>query len=146
MTIRVTRRRPYRHKPESTAMPPKRAPNKKNDSAKKEFVWSDDEAELLLSVTHEYKTQHLVNGTCWESVKSKYTDILELMRKELPANEEEASRIFNKEYPHKPEEVTKEILTTKLKAIKKKFREVWISCVFYYIITEVETFIGSRFR
>ena len=39
-------------------MPLKRAPNKKNDSAKKEFVWSDNEAELLLSVTHEYKTNN----------------------------------------------------------------------------------------
>ena len=51
-------------------------------------------------MTHDYKTQHniIVNGTCtcWDSVKSKYADILELMRKELPSSEEEASLIFNK--------------------------------------------------
>ena len=87
--IGVIQRKPRdRHKRYYLAMPPK-----KNNSGKKEFVWSDDEAELLLCVTHEYKTQHLVNGTCWESVKSKYADILELMRKELPSSEEEANRI-----------------------------------------------------
>ena len=76
--IGVIQRKPRdRHKRYYLAMPPK-----KNNSGGK-FVWSDDEAELLLCVTHEYKTQHLVNGTCWESVKSKYADILELMRKEL---------------------------------------------------------------
>lgn len=106
-------------------MPPKRAP--KNNGQKKDFVWSDDEAELLLNVTHDYKIQHLVNGTCWESVKSKYADIMELFRKELPASEEEASRLFNKDYPHKPEEVTKENVLTKLKAVRKKFREVSLS-------------------
>lgn len=72
-------------------MPPNRAPKNKE---KKDFVWSDDEAELLLNVTHDYKIQHLVNGTCWKSVKSKYADILELFRKELPPSEEEASRLI----------------------------------------------------
>lgn len=116
-------------------MPPKCGAPKKNrekNSGKKELVWSDDEAELLLCVTHDYKTQHIANDMCWDSVKSKYADILELMRKELPSSEEEASRIFNKGYPHKPEEVTKEILSTKLKAIKKKFREVIIIKDHYY--------------
>lgn len=89
-------------------------------------MWSDDEAELLLNVTHDYKIQHLVDGTCWKSVKSKYADILELFRKELPPSEEEASW-FNKNYPHKPKVVTKENVLTKLKAVKKKFREVGLS-------------------
>ena len=40
-------------------MPPKRAAASK----KKEFVWTDDEAELLLTVTHDYKIKHLVEGT-----------------------------------------------------------------------------------
>ena len=106
-------------------MPPKRAP--KNSRKKKDFVWSNDEAEILLTVTHDYKIQHLVNGTCWESVKSKYADILKLFRNELPASEEEASQLFNKDYPHKPEEVTKENVLTKLKAVRKKFREVSLS-------------------
>ena len=40
-------------------IPPKRvAANKK-----KQFVWTDDEAQLLLAVTHGYKSKHLVEGT-----------------------------------------------------------------------------------
>ena len=31
---------------------------------KKQFVWKDDEAQLLLAVTHDYKIKHLVEGTC----------------------------------------------------------------------------------
>ena len=75
------------------------------------MIWSDDEVEVLLIFTHDYNVQHLVNGTCWESVKSQYTDILELFKKELPVSEEKASQLF-KDYAHKPEEITKEILTT----------------------------------
>ena len=30
---------------------------------KKQFVWTDDEAQLLLEVTHRYKIEHLVEGT-----------------------------------------------------------------------------------
>ena len=41
---------------------------------KKEFQWSDDEAELLLSVTLDYKVSKAAEGVDWESVKSKYSD------------------------------------------------------------------------
>ena len=64
---------------------------------KKDFVWSDDEAELLLSVTHQYKVAKLAEGVDWESVKSKYNDILELMQNELPSSTEEAAGL-NKDY------------------------------------------------
>ena len=99
-------------------MPPK----KDNSGKKKDFVWSNDEAELLLSVTHKYKIQCLTEGTCWESVKMKYSDKLENY-KELPTNEEE-QRNSVKDYRHTPDEVTKEIVTTKLKAVRTKFRQV----------------------
>ena len=104
-------------------MPPKKTNPKKQEKSRKDFIWTDDEAELLLNVTHDYKVQHLVEGICWESVRTKYTDILALFRKELPENEEQA-RQLTKDYPHKVDEVTKEILTTKLKAVRGKFREV----------------------
>ena len=100
-------------------MPPK----KKQEKGKKEFMWTDDESELLLNVVHEYKVQQLLEGTCWESVKTKYADILQLFCKELPENEEQA-RSLRKDYPHKAVELSKEILTTKLKAVRLKFREV----------------------
>ena len=97
-------------------MPPKK-------KGKKDFVWTDDEAELPLNVTHHYKVQQLAEGMCWESVKTKYTNILALFRKELPADEEQARRL-TKDYPHKPEQINSEVLTTKLKAVRVKFREV----------------------
>ena len=56
---------------------------KKTKERKEEFIWSDDESELLLSITHEYKVKQLLKGTDWESVRSKYSDILALYKKEL---------------------------------------------------------------
>ena len=41
----------------------------------KEFIWTDDEAELLLNVAIEYKMKKAVECVEWESVKSKYSDI-----------------------------------------------------------------------
>ena len=37
--------------------------NRAAASKKKEFVWTDDEAELLLAVTHDCKIKRLVEGT-----------------------------------------------------------------------------------
>ena len=90
---------------------------------KQEFIWSDDECELLLSITHEYKVKQLLKGTDWESVRSKYADILALYKKELldPA---EASQVL-KDYPHTKEEIRKEIVISKLKAIRSQFRKVY---------------------
>ena len=79
--------------------------------------------ELLLTVTHQYKVEQLAEGTSWESVKSKYVDILKLFQSELPATDKEAQELA-KDYRHTKDEITKEILTTKLKAIRHKFRQV----------------------
>ena len=43
---------------------------------------------------------------CWESVKTKHTNILELFSKELSQNAEEAA-CFLKDYPHKLEKLKK---------------------------------------
>ena len=45
---------------------------------------------------------------------------LELYREHYPSSQEESSEI-EKEYPHKKEEITKVILTSKLKNIRLKF-------------------------
>ena len=58
----------------------------------------------------------------WESVKSKYEDILAIMREELPETKEEAKEL-TKEYTHTKEEVTKSILTTKLKNNHLRYRK-----------------------
>ena len=47
-------------------IPPKRVA----DHKKKQFVWTDDEAELLLGVTHDYKAKHLKEGTCTPDLPS----------------------------------------------------------------------------
>ena len=66
----------------------------------------------------------------WESVKTKY-DILILMRHELPETIQEARENWTKDYPHTRKQVTRKILTSKLKAIRIKYREAvaW-SCSF----------------
>ena len=51
-------------------------PKRAAASKKKEFVWTDDEADLLLTVTHEYKIKHLVEGTYWESVSQALSRIV----------------------------------------------------------------------
>ena len=58
-----------------------------------------------------------------ESVKTKYDDILVLMRYELPETIQEARENWTKDYPHTREQVTRKILTSELKAIRIKYRE-----------------------
>ena len=47
---------------------------------KREFIWTKYyyEAKLLLNVTRDYKIQQVIDDMCWESVKRKYVDILEI--------------------------------------------------------------------
>ena len=106
-------------------MPPKKSRKSAPEAAErgKDFKWTDDESELLLTVTEEYRVQQLAEGTSWESVKTKYDDILKLFRDHLPEDEGDTS-VLAKDYPHKRSEITKDILSTKLKAIRIKFRQV----------------------
>ena len=59
----------------------------------KEFLWNDDKVELLLNITNEYKVKKAADGIDWESVKSKYSDILELLKDALPDDEETQKRL-----------------------------------------------------
>lgn len=94
--------------------------SRRSEESKSDFKWTNDEAELLLCVTHNYKVLKLSKNVDWESVKTKYDDILILMEEELPANE---AQEIHKDYPHTKEELTKKILSAKLKAVRRKFRE-----------------------
>ena len=90
----------------------------------KDFKWTDDECELMLSVTRDYKVQKMAVNVDWESVKTKYEDILAMMQAELPVNAPTTrSQITGKDYPHAKSELTKAILTTKLKAVRQKYRK-----------------------
>ena len=105
-------------------MPPKKVAAKhpaKTDAKttdKKDFVWSDDEVELLLNVAIDYKVAQAAESVDWESVKSKYKDILQLYIDALPA----AGTTF-KIYPHKKDEIKLQAITSKLKAVGIKFRQ-----------------------
>lgn len=94
---------------------------KKNDSKPQPFIWTDDEVELLLKITLEYKTSKAAENTDWESCPSKYGDLLDMFNNQYPSPEN-AEKI-GKEYPHKMGDLSKSVLTSKLKMIRKKFRE-----------------------
>jgi len=89
---------------------------------KKDFQWSDDEVELLLNVTYDYKTAKAGERTDWESVKNTYADILDLFEEHLPGSDDERMRV-DKDYPHTKEEVSKQVITSKLKTIRSKYRQ-----------------------
>ena len=84
------------------------------------FVWTDDEVDLLLSVVLEYKVSRTSENIDWETCQSKYSDILELFQAQYPSPENAAQ--LGKEFPRKENELTKLILTSKMKAIRSKFR------------------------
>ena len=48
---------------------------KKNKS--ENFVWSEDEVELLLNIVLEYKTARTAENVDCQTCKTKYTDILD---------------------------------------------------------------------
>ncbi len=84
---------------------------------KKEFVWTDDESELLLNVANEYKVVKAAESVDWESIKSKYEDITERFIAGLPDEP-----VFQRDYPHSKDSITKQIVASKLKSIRLKFR------------------------
>lgn len=94
-------------------------PPKKNG---KEFQWTDEEAELLLNVTYEYKVKKSAESIDWESVRSKYDDIFALMQEYLPNNVEEDGE-NGKDYPHSKQELSKAVVSTKLKNVRLMFRQ-----------------------
>lgn len=87
---------------------------------RKEIVWSDDEAELLLNIVNDYKVAKATDSIDWESVKSKYKDIHELFISALPT---ERTADNTHTFPHNKEELTQSVIASKLKSIRIKFRK-----------------------
>ncbi|KAM6920006.1 uncharacterized protein PEZ65_012060 [Lycodopsis pacificus] len=85
------------------------------------FVWTDDEVELLLKVTHEYKVVNAAQNTDWESLHNKYGDILARFLGHYPTPAD--AMHMGKDYPHHKDELTKVKLTTKIKAIRVRYRQ-----------------------
>lgn len=78
------------------------------------FKWTDSEVELLLRVTQQYKVAKAHENVDWETCQNKYGEILDRFKEQYPADAVD--------YPHNKDEVTKLIITTKLKAIRLKYR------------------------
>ena len=47
-------------------------------AADKNFMWSDEEINLLLHVVIDYKAGKAGGGVDWESVRSKYEDVTKM--------------------------------------------------------------------
>ena len=75
------------------------------------FSWSDDEVDLSLSLTMDYKTSKEMENIIWESCQSKYQTL-------------EEAKVLGKEYPHSRTQMTKAILTSKLKIMRQKYQLV----------------------
>ena len=99
----------------------KQNPKKTEKEAVNSFIWTDDEVELLLKVTMEYKTSRAIENVDWESCQNKYGDILKLFLDQYPTPENAVA--IGKDFPHKTEQITQSSLTSKLKMIRKKFRQ-----------------------
>ncbi|XP_033991287.1 uncharacterized protein LOC117486824 [Trematomus bernacchii] len=86
--------------------------------ARKElFSWTDDEVELLLHVTLEYKTTKIQDNVDWESCKPKYIEIGDLFQAQYPRTPTE------KDFPHEKNSITQGQLTAKLKQVRIKYRQ-----------------------
>ena len=89
-----------------------------DESKEQVFVWTDDEVELL----HKYKVKKVGESVDWEFVRSKFSDIWEQLKRQQPSDSEEV-REMGKDFPHKKEDTTKQAVTTKLKAVRLKYRQ-----------------------
>ena len=78
------------------------------------FLWNDDEIQLLLQNSFNFKSKCEFEGLSLESVRSKYEQILENMSKEHPEGPEK--------FPNKSI-ITKERITAKLKSIRTGFKK-----------------------
>ncbi|XP_047453544.1 uncharacterized protein si:ch211-174j14.2 [Mugil cephalus] len=80
------------------------------------FVWTDDEVELLLRITLEYKASKFQDNVDWESCQSKYADIMEKFLAQYP------SQPTDKDFPHNGF-IAKSQVTAKLKNVRAKYRQ-----------------------
>ncbi|XP_037546441.1 uncharacterized protein LOC119423103 [Nematolebias whitei] len=79
------------------------------------FVWTDREVELLLNTVLEYKVNKTQENVDWESCQNKYVDILALFLEHYPTESSD-------EFPHSHADITRGNLTTKMKAVRGKYR------------------------
>ena len=77
-------------------------------------LWTDDELQLLLEASLDFKSKCEFQGESWESKRSKYENILDIMLKQYPQNQEK--------YPNK-DKLNKDRVAAKLKTIRTVYRK-----------------------
>ena len=87
--------------------------NKNEGNKPESFIWTDDEVELLLNVS--------IENIDWESCQSKYGDILDRFVNQYPTRENATA--IQKNFLHKKEQILQGTLASKLKMIRKKYRQ-----------------------
>ena len=103
-----------KEKQQNNEKQPKQAADDKE--AKKDiFSWSDDEIQLLLIITLDFKSRCGFKGMNWESKISKYERIFELMMKQYPMTVSENYQNKNL--------LNKVCITAKLKSIRTGFKK-----------------------
>lgn len=85
---------------------------------KENFVWTDTEVELLLSITQEYKTRKTNEGVYWDSCKNKYSELNEMFVEKLMLVDQTKG-----EYPHEVVEFQQNParLSRKIKQLRNKY-------------------------
>ncbi|XP_012729945.2 uncharacterized protein LOC105934485 [Fundulus heteroclitus] len=83
------------------------------------FIWTDDEVQLLLEVTLNYKTTKSQENVDWESCQSKYADIYKDYLEQYPVN----GVAEGKDFPHGKSAITKAQVISKLKAVRGKYKQ-----------------------
>ena len=77
--------------------------------AEVDFSWTDDELQLLLEASLDFRSKCKFQGESWESKRSKYENILDIMFKQYPKDQEK--------YPNK-EKLNKDRVAAELKNIR----------------------------
>ena len=101
-------------------LPKKKA--KTDEKLVQNFVWTDDEVSLLLSVVEEHKASQIHAGFDWESFKTKYVDSTEMFVKRYPTTA--TGTVDRHSYPKfdPGNQFTKERVLSKIKAIRVKYK------------------------
>ena len=82
--------------------------------AEVDFSWTDDKLQLLFEASLDFKSKCEFQGDSWESKRSKYENILDIMLKQFPEDQEK--------YPSK-EKLNKDRVAAKLKMIRMVYRK-----------------------
>ena len=78
---------------------------KRTGKTESSYVWTDDEVELLLSVTLQYSTKKSQENVDWESCYTKYQDIKDEFEEQYPDTEE--AKQVGQDFPHQKGSATK---------------------------------------